>query len=131
MPIYFCVDRELTIMIPILLSLLKFVFWSTLLNIPSALKMCVYSGIPFVARQVKNPTNIHEDVGSIPGLAQCKDLALPQAASVDCGCSSDLALLWLWCRPAAAAPVGPLAWELKYATGVALKKKKERKVCVF
>ena len=25
---------------------------------------------------------------------------------------SDLALLWLWCRPAAVAPTGPLAWEL-------------------
>ena len=23
----------------------------------------------------------------------------------------DPVLLWLWCRPAAAAPVGPLAWE--------------------
>ena len=33
----------------------------------------------------------------------------------------DLALLWLWCRLAAAAPIGPLAWELPYATGGALK----------
>ena len=24
---------------------------------------------------------------------------------------SDLALLWLWCSPAAAVPVRPLAWE--------------------
>ena len=37
---------------------------------------------------------------------------------------SDLALLWLWCRPAAAVPIGPLAWEPSYAKGVALKKKK-------
>ena len=36
--------------------------------------------------------------------------------------SSDLALLWLWRRPAAVAPIGPLAWELPYAAGVALKK---------
>ena len=36
---------------------------------------------------------------------------------------SDLAWLWLWCRGAAAAPIGPLAWELPYALGVALKKK--------
>ena len=26
-------------------------------------------------------------------------------------CGSDLALLWLWCRLAAIAPVCPLAWE--------------------
>ena len=31
------------------------------------------------------------------------------------------ALLWLWCRPAAAAPTSPLAREPPYAVGVALK----------
>ena len=31
----------------------------------------------------------------------------------------DPALLWLWCRPAAVAPIGPLAWEPPYATGAA------------
>ena len=36
--------------------------------------------------------------------------------------SSDPALLWLWCRPAAVAPIQPLAWELPYAAAVALKK---------
>ena len=36
-------------------------------------------------------------------------------------------MLWLWCRPAAAAPIGPLVWELPYATGAALKKKKKKK----
>ena len=40
-------------------------------------------------------------------------------------CSSHLALLWLWCRPAAAAPIQPLAWELPYVAGVAFKKKKK------
>ena len=39
--------------------------------------------------------------------------------------SSDLALLWLWCRPAAVGPIRPLAWESPYAAGAALKKKKE------
>ena len=34
-----------------------------------------------------------------------------------------LALLWLWCRPAAEAPTGPLAWDLPCAAGVALKTK--------
>ena len=33
-------------------------------------------GVPVVAQQVKNPTSVHEGVGSIPGLAQwVKDLA--------------------------------------------------------
>jgi len=36
-------------------------------------------------------------------------------------------LLWLWHRWAAAAPIPPLAWELPYAQGVALKRKKKRK----
>ena len=40
---------------------------------------------------------------------------------------SDLALLWLWHRLAAVAPIGPLAWEPPYATGVALKRQKEKK----
>ena len=44
------------------------------------------------------------------------------------GCSSDPALLWLWRRPAAMAPIGPLPWEPPCAAGVALEKeKKERK----
>ena len=39
--------------------------------------------------------------------------------------SSDPALLWLWCRPAAVALIRPLAWEPPYAPCVALKKQKE------
>ena len=39
--------------------------------------------------------------------------------------SSDLALLWLWCRPAAAAMIRPLAQELPYSVSAALKKKRE------
>ena len=40
-------------------------------------------------------------------------------------CSSDLMWLWLWRRLEAVAPIGPLAWELTYAIGVALKRKKK------
>ena len=34
-------------------------------------------------------------------------------------CGSDPALLWLWCRLAATAPIRPLAWEPPYAAGAA------------
>ena len=44
--------------------------------------------------------------------------------------SSDPMLLWLWYRPAAVALIWSLAWELPYATGVALKSKKEKKKVV-
>ena len=50
--------------------------------------------------------------GSIPSLAQWV---------------KDLVLLWFWCRPAATAPIQPLALEPSYATGVASKKKKAKK----
>ena len=49
--------------------------------------------------------------------------------AVSCGvghrCGLDLGFLWLWCRPAAAASIQPLAQELSYATGVGLKKWKD------
>ena len=38
----------------------------------------------------------------------------------------DHVLLWLWCRQVATAPIQPLAWELSYAAGVALKRKKNK-----
>ena len=50
--------------------------------------------------------------------------------AVSCGvghrCGSDPALLWLWCRPAAVAPIQPIAWEPPYAIGAALKKQTKK-----
>ena len=40
---------------------------------------------------------------------------------------SDPVLLWLWCRPVAAALIRPPAWELPYAVGVALEMEKKKK----
>ena len=40
---------------------------------------------------------------------------------------SDVALLWLWHRPVATVPTGPLAWETPYAMGEVLKEKRPPK----
>ena len=62
---------------------------------------------------------------------QGQSLALLSGLRIQCSVSygvghrfgSDLALLWLWYRPAVAAPIWPLAQELPYAAG---KKKDSR-----
>jgi len=45
---------------------------------------------------------------------------------VHCRGGSDLVLLCLWYRPAAVAPIRPLALEYPYAAGVALKRQKQK-----
>ena len=49
------------------------------------------------------------------------------SCGVGCRHGSDSKLLWLWWRPAATAPIQPLAWEPPYAAGAALQKKKQKK----
>ena len=54
------------------------------------------------------------------------------SCGVGCRLSWDLALLWLWGRLAATAPIGPLAWEPLYIETAALKDKKtKKKECRF
>ena len=64
-----------------------------------------------MAQRLKNRTSIHEDAG----LAEWV---------------KDPAWLWLWYRPVATAPTGPLAWEPPYAAGTALKRTKKKKKIV-
>ena len=63
----------------------------------------------------------------VRSLASFSGLRIWVAASCGVGLRrvSDLDLLWLWRRPAAIAPIGPLAWEPPCAAGAALEKAKK------
>ena len=77
-----------------------------------------------------NPTRNHEAAGSVPALAQwVNDHSNAVSCGVGCRHGSDPALLWLWRRLVAAAPIQPLAWEPSYAAGAAqeIPKKEKRK----
>ena len=66
-----------------------------------------------------NPTSIHENVGSIPTLAQWVKDQLWFRLQMQLG-GLDPTLLWH--RPAATGPIQPLDWEPPYAVGAALKR---------
>ena len=65
----------------------------------------------------------------VRSLASLSGLRTRQCCGLGVGrrCGSDPVLLWLWCRPAALAPTGPLAWEPPYATGMALISKQTKR----
>ena len=52
------------------------------------------------------------------------------SCGVDHRPGSDLALVWLWCRPAAVAPIQPLAWEPPYAALQPWGKKKKKELAI-
>ena len=71
-----------------------------------------------MSQWLMNLTRDHEVVGSVPGLAQwVKESGITMSCGVGCRRGSDSALLWLWCRQVATAPIRPLAWEPPYAVG--------------
>ena len=53
---------------PLIITIKHDVLWTKLES--HSLKIVVFCGIAAVAQQVRNPTRIHEDSGSIPGLTQ-------------------------------------------------------------
>ena len=83
--------------------------------------------ITIVAQQVKNLTpeivSMRVWVQAPASLSRLR-ICVVASCSVGHRCGSDLALLWLWCMAVAAALIRPLAWELPYASGVAVKRKK-------
>ena len=64
-----------------------------------------------MAQWLTNPTRNHEVSRLIPSVAQWV---------------KDPALLWLWHRPTATAPITPLAWEPPYAMESSPGKKAKR-----
>ena len=79
-------------------------------------------GVPIVAQQIRiQLVSMRMRVWS---LASLSELGIQHC--LNCGIGHrhglDMALLWLWCRLAAVAPIQPLAWELPGP-----KKKKKKK----
>ena len=71
----------------------------------------------------------------VQSLASISGLRIRRCHELWCGSQTRLrsGVAWLWCRPAATAPIRPVAWEPPHAAGVALekaerpKKKKKKK----
>ena len=81
-----------------------------------------------MAQWLTNPTNICEGMSSIPGIAQwVKDHGVVVSCGVGCICGSHPTFLWLWCRPVATAPIGPLTREAPYSSCAALNRQKKKK----
>ena len=85
-----------------------------------------YSGVPIVAQQKQIwLASMRTWVWS---LASLSGLRIQHCRELWCRWKTQLwsEVLWLWCRPAAVAPIQPLAWEPPYVTGADLKSKTQK-----
>ena len=87
----------------------------------------INSGVPVVVQQIQ--IQLVSMRTQVPSLASLSGLRIWHWRELWCRFQTwlDSALLWLLCRPAATALISPLAWELIYTTGVALKRPKKQK----
>ena len=85
-------------------------------------------GVPVVAPQSRTQlVSMKMQMGPLPSLSELRIWRCHELWCCGVGHSSDPELLWLWCRLEAAALIQPLAWELPYVTGAALKKQSKIK----
>ena len=85
-----------------------------------------YLGVPIVAQQKQiQLVSMKMQFDPWPcsvGWESC----IAMSCGVHCRYGSGPSLLWLECRPAAVAPIWPLAWELPYAEDAVLKNKQTK-----
>ena len=86
-------------------------------------------GVPFMVQRLTNPTRSMRI--RVWFLASLSRLRIRHRWELWCRSQTQLdpKSLWLWRRPAAAAPIGPLAW-VPYVAGAALKKKDKLGRCL-
>ena len=104
-------------------------YWLGILELDLLLRMLAL-GVPIIAQQLQ--TQLVSMRMLVRFLALLSRLRIWCCCELGVGCrrSLDPVLLWLWYRPAAVAPVRPLAWELPYAEG-GLKTKKKRVLALY
>ena len=84
---------------------------------------------PLWLRGLRSQHSVGEDPSSIAGLTQWDGLRIQCCCDLQHSLQMQLGpgVAMAVTQVSAAAPIRPLGWELSYATGVAIKKKKKKK----